>query len=39
MAITMEEHIAPIIQIGGRNRGMKKVNIATSRDEEIMEDH
>ena len=33
MAITIEEHIAPIIQIGGGNRGIKEVNIATGRDE------
>ena len=28
MAITMEVYIAPIIQIGGGNRGMKRKNIA-----------
>ena len=32
MAITMEEHIAPIVYIGGGNRGMKRKDIAIDRD-------
>ena len=33
MAITMEEHIAPIIWIGDVNRGMKEGSIAIDGDE------
>ena len=32
MAITMEEHIALIIQIGSGDRGMKEGSIAIDRD-------